>query len=244
MLDFQVHTLKGRPDLLGRLQRLNRQSWPDFIVYGDTYSWDRLYAELSDFLLLLTDKDNLLIGAGLAVPGLWNGRLEDLPSSIEEIIVNGLVSKRESANTLIAIAALVDKRFRGEGISAEIVKLMKSLAIQHGFENLIIPVRPTLKAMYPLQSIESYSKWQNKDGLFYDPWLRTHQRLGATVMKCVDSTLEIRGTIGDWEKWTGMVFPDSGEYVVKEALQPLQIDVESNVGVYHEPNVWMQHSLP
>lgn len=174
----------------------------------------------------------------------WNGRLDDLPSSIEKIIANGLESKRESVNTLIAIAALVDKRFRGEGISAEIVKQIKALAVQRGFQHLIIPVRPTLKERYPLQNIESYSKWRNKDGLFYDPWLRTHQRLGATVMECVDSTLEIKGTIGDSEKWTGMVFPESGEYVVKDALQPVQIDVESNVGVYHEPNVWMQHSLP
>ena len=243
-MDFQVHTLKDRPDLLGKLQKLNRKSWPDFIIYGDTYSWDRLYTELSDFLLLLTNNNDLLIGGGFTVPVVWNQKLDDLPSSIEKIIVNGLESKRESANTLIAIAALVDKRFRGKGISAEIVKQIKSLAIKCKFKNLIIPVRPTLKTLYPLQGIESYSKWRNKDGLFYDSWLRTHQRLGATVMKCVDSTLEIKGTIGDWEKWTGMVFPESGEYVVKGALQPVQIDVESNVGVYNEPNVWMRHPLP
>ena len=178
------------------------------------------------------------------LPVLWNGKIDDLPSSIEEIIVNGLEGNRQSANTLIAIAAIVDKRFRGEGISAEILKQIRSIAIQRGFGNLIIPVRPTWKARYPLQSMESYSKWRNKDGLFYDPWLRTHQRLGATVMKCVDNTSEIKGTIADWERWTGMIFPESGEYVVKDALQPVLIDVESNVGVYHEPNVWMQHSLP
>lgn len=244
VLDFRVTTLSARPDLVGKLQQLNRKSWPDFIIYGDTCSWDRLYAELGDFLLLLTDEDDELIGGGFTVPGQWNGRLEDLPSSIEEIIARGLEGRRKSADTLLAIAAVVEKRFRGEGISAEIVRLMKSLAIRHGFENLIIPVRPTLKSMYPLQSIESYSKWQNRDGWFYDPWLRTHQRLGATVLKCVDSILEIRGTIGDWEKWTGMIFPESGEYVVKDALQPVEMNVEANVGVYHEPNVWMQHSLP
>ena len=38
--------------------------------------------------------------------------------------------------------------------------------------------------------------------------------------------------------------PESGEDVVKHALQTLQIDVEFNVGVYHEPNVWMQHPFP
>ena len=63
-------------------------------------------------------------------------------------------------------------------------------------------------------------------------------------MKCVDSTLTIRGTVEDWESWTDMVFPESGEYVVKDALQPVQIDVEADLGVYDEPNVWMQHPMP
>lgn len=243
-MDYQVHLLKDRPDLSGELKALNRKSWPDFIIYGDTYSWDRFYAELSDFLLLLTDGNDSLIGGGFTVPVSWNGELDTLPSSIEKIVENGLNCKRSSANTLIPVAALVDKRVRGENISTEILKQMKSLAIRRGFLNLIVPVRPTWKTRYPLQSIESYAKWQNKDGLLYDPWLRTHQRLGATVIKCVKSTLKIKGTIEDWEKWTGMIFPESGEYVVTNALQPVQIDIQSNIGVYHEPNVWMQHPLP
>ena len=242
-MDYQVYTLKDRLDLSRDLKELNRKSWPDFIIYGDTYSWDRFYAELSDFILLLTDRNDLLIGGGFTVPVSWNGELDDLPSSIEKIIETGLESKGASVNTLIPVAAVVNKRIRGKNISAEILKQMKSLAIKREFLNLIVPVRPTWKSRYPLQRIESYAAWQNKDGLFYDPWLRTHQRLGATVMKCVDSTLKIQGTIKDWENWTGMVFPESGEYVVKNALQPVQIDIESNVGVYHEPNVWMQHPL-
>ena len=243
-LEYQVHTLKNRADLSRALRELNRKSWPDFIIYGDIYSWDRFYSELSDFILLLTDRNGLLIGGGFTVPVFWSGELDDLPSSIEKIIEAGLESKGcSSVNTLIPVAALVEKRTRGENISAEILMLMKSLAIQHGFINLIVPVRPTWKARYPLQSIKSYATWQNKDGLLYDPWLRTHQRLGAAIMKCVDSTLKIEGTVEDWENWTGMIFPESGEYIVKNALQPIQIDIESNVGVYHEPNVWMQHPL-
>ena len=243
-MDYHVHTLKDRPDLSVGLKQLNRESWPDFIIYGDTYSWDKFYAELSDFIILLTDENDVLIGAGFTVPASWNGALDDLPSSIEKIVVNGLENKGSSVNTLIAVAALVSKHFRGESISAAILKQIKLMAIQREFQNLIIPVRPTWKTLYPLQGIESYSEWRNKDGLLYDPWLRTHQRLGAIVMKCVDSTLKIEGKIKDWENWTGMVFPESGEYVVKNALQPVKMDVESNVGVYHEPNVWMQHPLP
>jgi hypothetical protein len=242
-LEYQVYTLKDRPDLTEALKQLNRKSWPDFIIHGDTFSWSRIYHDLNDFLLLLTDKDDSLIGGGFTVPVPWNGTFDDLPSSNEKIIARGLENSRASANTLIAVAALVDKRFRGHNISAEILKQMKSLAIRRGLQHLIVPVRPTWKARYPLQSIESYSTWRNKDGFFYDPWLRTHQRLGATVMTCVDSTLTVRGTIADWENWTGMVFPESGEYVVKDALEPVRMDVASDVGIYHEPNVWMQHPL-
>lgn len=243
MLDYQVTTLNDRPDLSEDLMALNRQSWPDFIIYGDRYSWRRFYSELGDFILLLTDRNGLLVGAGFTVPVFWSGELEDVLSSIEIIVETGLESKGKPVNTLIPVAAIVDKRFRGENISAEILKQMKLKAIEHGLSNLIVPVRPTWKTRYPMQSIESYATWKNKDGLLYDPWLRTHQRLGATIMKCVDSTLKIEGRIQDWEKWTGMIFPESGEYIVKHALRPVQIDVESDLGVYHEPNVWMQHLL-
>jgi GNAT superfamily N-acetyltransferase len=243
-MEYRVHTLNERPDLSGALRELNRKSWPDFIISGDTFSWDRLYAELSDFLLVLTDENERVIGGGLTVPAEWNGRPEDLPPSIEKIIVNGLEGSASSANTLIPVAGVVDKDFRGEGISTAILKEIKHLAVRRGFQNLIIPVRPTWKARYPLQDIESYSTWRNTDGSFYDPWLRTHQRLGATILKCVDCTLKIEGTIRDWENWTGMVFPESGEYVVKDALQPVKMDVASDRGVYREPNVWMRHPLP
>lgn len=159
---------------------------------------------------MLTDQGDRLVGGGFTVPNLWNGALDDLPPSIEKIIENGLENKGNAANTLIPVAAAVDRRFRGKNISSEILKQMKSLALERGFQHLIIPVRPTWKARYPLQHIESYAAWENEDGLLYAPWLRTHQRLGATAMKCVESTLTIRGTISDWEKWTGMIFPESG----------------------------------
>jgi hypothetical protein len=242
-LDYEVHTLKDRPELATPLQKLNRKTWPDFIIHGDTCDWGRLYTELGDFLLALTDQRDLLIGGGFTLPAQWNGEPADLPPSIEKIIENGLENREAPANTLIPIAAVVDRRFRGENLSSEILKQMKFLALERGFQHLIVPVRPTWKARYPLQPIASYSEWKDKDGFFYDPWLRTHQRLGATVMTCVDSTLTIRGTIEDWEAWTGMIFPESGEYIVKDALQPVRINVESDLGVYDEPNVWVRHPL-
>jgi hypothetical protein len=47
------------------------------------------------------------------------------------------------------------------------------------------------------------------------------------------------GSVGEWESWTGMVFPEPGAYVFPHGLAPLAVDTER--GVYWEPNVWMIH---
>jgi hypothetical protein len=53
----------------------------------------------------------------------------------------------------------------------------------------------------------------------------------------------ITGTAQEWEAWTGMYFPESGAYVVPEALQPVLIDLENDSGRYEDPNVWMRHAI-
>jgi len=40
-----------------------------------------------------------------------------------------------------------------------------------------------------------------------------------------------------------MRFPDTGDYVVPGALQPVRIDREADSGRYEDPNVWMKHGL-
>ena len=235
--------MRNSTGYLEKVKALNKRSWPEFLLYGDTPSWERLYDELSEYVLLLIDPDESLAGAGFTVAVSWNGNPDDLPESIESIIVNGLDSRGKSPNTLMAVAALVDQKYRGQSLSAELLKQMRELAQRLGLQELLVPVRPTWKARYPLQGMESYASWRRADGLFYDPWLRTHERLGATLVKCVESTYKVEGSIEDWQNWTGLIFPESGSYIVDGALQPVEIDVESDVGVYHDPNVWMQHKV-
>ena len=49
------------------------------------------------------------------------------------------------------------------------------------------------------------------------------------------------GTVAEWEGWTGMAFPESGDYVIPDGLSLLRIDGQTDQGVYQEPNVWMRH---
>lgn len=53
----------------------------------------------------------------------------------------------------------------------------------------------------------------------------------------------VEGTIAEWQDWTGLAFPVSGEYVVPGALVPVSISVEGDLGRLAEPNVWMRHRV-
>ena len=55
--------------------------------------------------------------------------------------------------------------------------------------------------------------------------------------------MTVEGTVEEWESWTDMRFPASGEYVVEGALQPIIIDCINNVGRYEDPNLWMLHTI-
>jgi hypothetical protein len=118
---------------------------------------------------------------------------------------------------------------------------MTKLAAAHGLDCLIAPVRPTWKERYPLTSIESYVRWRREDGFLFDPWLRTHERLGAELLEPAPRSMTVTGTRDDWEGWTGMQFPEAGDYVVPGALAPVRF--ADGHGTYVEPNVWMRHPL-
>jgi hypothetical protein len=38
-----------------------------------------------------------------------------------------------------------------------------------------------MKHRYPLTPIDRYLSWRREDGTHLDPWLRTHERLGANI---------------------------------------------------------------
>ena len=108
---------------------------------------------------------------------------------------------------------------------------------------LVAPVRPSLKHRYPLTPIERYVEWRDEDGSPFDPWLRVHVRCGGRIVKVCHRAMRIVGSIGEWESWTGMRFPEGGSYVVPGALAPIELDTQKDLGVYIEPNVWMLHEL-
>ena len=64
---------------------------------------------------------------------------------------------------------------------------------------------------------------------------------GARVLAPAWRSMVIRGSVEEWGDSTGMIFPQSGRYVVPEALSPIEIHRETDRGFYIEPNLWMRH---
>jgi hypothetical protein len=120
---------------------------------------------------------------------------------------------------------------------------MRAIARRNGFANLIARIRPNWKDRYPLTPIEEYARWTRAEGEPFDPWMRVHARLGARVLKAEPQSLLITGTVAEWERWTGMAFPASGEYVFPDGLAPVTIDRDADVGTYWEPNIWLVHEV-
>jgi GNAT superfamily N-acetyltransferase len=247
MADWTVETVRQRPATRADLGRLNEESWPHFLRQRDEFGIDRLWAQLytrfADFQFVLRDGTGAVVAGGQSVPFVWNGTAEDLPDTM-----GGLIERAASdhdagrkPNTLSAMAALVDRGRRAQGLSTAILRAMGAIARAHGLAELVAPVRPPLKASYPLAPMARYAGWRRADGTLLDPWLRVHERLGAEVVRIAPRTLVIVGTVAEWEEWTGMRFPDSGPYVVPGALQPVLIDHGRDEGRYDDPNVWMRH---
>jgi hypothetical protein len=145
-------------------------------------------------------------------------------------------------DTLVIMAAAVKSGLQGRGLAGRVLTELRGRAETGGLGHIIAPVRPTLKSRYPLTPMANFARWARDDGLHLDPWIRTHQRLGASILGPAEPSMTISGTVTEWESWTKMAFPDTGQYVVPDALDLVSIDREQDRGTYLEPNLWMQHA--
>jgi GNAT superfamily N-acetyltransferase len=219
--------------------------WPEFLYHDSVvnkffmravrespglqfYAWD--------------DQRDEAIGRGNAVPAAWDGDVDTLPDAgLRAVLEERFAERSPAANVLCALQIMIAPDRRGEGLSRRMIERMHELGREHGFDKLVAPVRPNLKHRYPLAPMERYIEWRRPDGALLDPWLRTHEALGAKILTVAPRSMRVTGSVAEWEQWTEMSFPESAAYVVPGALVPVEIDREADQGLYEEPNVWMVH---
>ena len=246
MQELRVVTNADRRDLGEQLAAVFRPVWPEFIFHGpvdaEYISRVESYFERYD-VLLLDDGDQILTG-GWGVPIRWDGTAGDLPAGYDDAMVRAVTGHEASVppDTLCIMAAAVRPGHRGTGLAGKALAALRERAASAGLQRVIAPVRPTLKSRYPLTPMENFARWTRPDGLHLDPWVRAHQRLGASILGPAPRSMTITGTVAEWEDWAQMSFPETAGYVVPDALGLVQIDCEHDRGTYVEANLWMRHA--
>jgi hypothetical protein len=246
---FQVITLLTRADYRELVRGLTKIAWPEFMLHDQvaTQLWHELLDRFPDYQLALYDRENKHVAAmGNSFPLRWDESLENLPEDGWDWAFKKAVQDHRqgiSPNYHCAIQVVIHPDYRGHRLSTPMIKTVHAVTKDKGLQALIIPVRPSEKSKYPLISIDDYIIWKNKEGLPFDAWLRVHVRLGGKIIKTCHESKTIRGTRAEWEEWTGLKFPQSGEYVIPGVLVPMQMDINRDLGIYVEPNAWIVHEV-
>jgi GNAT superfamily N-acetyltransferase len=244
---YQIVSLEQQPQLLTPLRELLAVGWPEFMQHDPTAERyeARLAGELGTFQLLLVDEKDEVVAAGVSIPFVWDGTVDGLPAGWDAVVERGIEDldggRRPTALSALSVTVAPDRL--GQGLSQLVIRALKRAATDASLERMVVPVRPAAKSAYPLTPMERYVRWQLPDGAPFDFWLRSHWRLGASVLGVCPASMVVTADVATWEAWTGMRFPETGHYVVPRALVPVAIDRERDVGRYVEPNVWVQHPM-
>jgi GNAT superfamily N-acetyltransferase len=236
-----VVTHADRPELWKRIPALFKGIWPEYNLHGHVMAayWRRLHAEFGSCQLALVSAGQDVLAVARSIPVAWDGTPAGLGPGIDAAIISGFSGATPTA--LCALGIEVRPSERGQGHASTMLGALRDLARSAGLGHVVVPVRPTGKERYPLTPIHRYAAWVTGSGEPFDPWIRTHLTGGGTLSAAAPQSSAITGTVREWEEWTGMLFPDTGDYVFPHGLATLHIDHPADLGSYWEPNVWVVH---
>ncbi|MBM9576897.1 hypothetical protein JWG45_06985 [Leptospira sp. 201903070] len=226
-------------------EELDIDVWPVFLnqdpIGKEFYPW--VVEKFPTLHCAALTTDRRVAGTGKMIPFYWNGEENTLPKGWGEAVLKGVKDLETGIDSNSASAWSIEilPEFRGSALSHSILSALKKNAASQNILHLFACVRPNQKEKFPFLSLEEYLERRREDGFAQDPWIRVHERAGAELIRIEKKSMVIRGTIPEWEKWTGLSFPKSGEFAIPGGLVPVIIDRDSNLGEYVEPNVWFHH---
>ena len=235
--------LTERPDLKKQMQVLELEAYPAFFEGQSSYykAMERLGEAASDLKLAAIGNNGQLLAGAEAVALTWNGIDEDLPEGYDAALQRAITVHESGiqADTICLVNLMVSEAARGRRLT---VKLMQAFwNTEAGFKPraLIGNIRGALKHEHPTTPMSDYIAWTNDDGKPYDPWIRSFLDAGARLGPVVNETLTITSTLENWSKWTGVEFPENGDYIIPMGSAPLKVNCERDEGIYVEPGVWI-----
>lgn len=249
-----VATLTERSDLLGKVFGPEIQTaMPEFVRH-DPIAWlyygDGALVRYLEYALVAVDpaEPDRPVARAFCVPFAFRdvpGR-PDLPDGGWDAVIRWAHDDHVAARLPDAVSALeimVAPRLARQGISQVMLAAMRENVRRLGHRELWAPLRPTAKDREPETPFAEYCARRRADGLPFDPWVRTHVRAGAEIVKIAARSVVIPGTLAEWRQWTGLPFDRSGPVIVPGALVPVHVSLEQDHAVYVEPNLWVRHPL-
>ena len=214
------------------------QLWPEFMNQDPIVStfWPRLYELYPDFQFWVVDGKETVAYA-CTVPVRWDGIPE--PRGIDWALSNGVAGDpSDLCAIVVGIAARVprpgpergaapaDGRSRG-GARARLHDRPGAADVEGALS--ADPDR-AVHALAPRGRAAATTRGCGRTSA-----------LGAEILDPAPRSMTVTGSRDEWEEWTGLQFPEDGDYVVPGALVPVRF--EGGTGTYVEPNVWMRHSI-
>jgi len=205
--------------------------------------WSRLEKYFPAYQLYLLAADGDLIGFINTVPFHFSNHLSDLPDSgWDWMLTKGIADFENSLspNLLGGLQVIVRDKYQKAGYSKRILNYAKQIYKSSNFSNLVIPIRPTKKHTFPEMPMADYLNKKEENEIF-DPWVRTHVKGGAEIIKVCNQSMSVRGDIPFWETILDKKIYKSGSYKLDGALELINIDIQNNMGEYIEPNIWVKY---
>jgi hypothetical protein len=135
-------------------------------------------------------------------------------------------------------ASILVKARQG-GLAADLLVALRDKALSLGYQGLVAPVRPTFRAKMPHLTIEEYAEMRLPDGRHFDPWIRTHERVGGKIIGTSTRSMYWYGERKQWEEWAGLKLPDNGKLLIDGSTGWLEII--DGFGTLVEDSVWLCH---
>jgi GNAT superfamily N-acetyltransferase len=250
---IQILPLSQRPDLERAIWHEDFLSaWKPFMLEDPTAGLYYGFLEhYQDFVLVAFDdaQPDQPVARAFSVPFCFGPDFNrpELPDRGWDGVVRWAHFDRLEGRTPNAVSALeitILSTAQAQGLSSRMLNAMRENPKRLGFQDLFAPVRPHQKHLEPHTPMQQYAfRTRLEDGLPNDAWLRVHVRAGGQIIKIAPHSMTITGTLEDWHLWTGLRFNQSGETIIPGAVKPVYINLEQNLGVYVEPNVWVHHKI-
>lgn len=243
---FYQTTLGFRPDLFHQMKAVHLETWPSYFAGSPFIAkyWSRVWTEFPDYQFCLLDESGEIAAVCNGIPLYWDESIEHFPAGWDAGITLAFAQAAEKIkpNAILGLTGVVTEKFRSKGLSTLIVKAFRRLCGLHGLSYFFGPVRPVGMFEHGHLDFATWVDSVDERGEPKDHWLRTHKRLGATIVGAAPLSQLVEGTLSEWATWTGQSWEKSGSYILSDTLQPIEVHVEEDYARYYDPSIWVMHS--